>query len=236
MPIGITLLAKDVKTGPELSPFLKKRGYNLLSLEQNGKNSLPPGCLEADLVLFETYDGDHAGLLHVKTLINNHNKPVIILTKQMGDLLRSEYYRLGVQDLITAPWFPKVLDVRIRAALRRAGYVETKNQIVQWQMGEDHLTLQTERHSAFLNGNELKLTFSQWNILSTLVGNGGVALSRSYLLRECLHFEQGDTRTLDNHIKNLRKVLGNSSSIETIHGYGYKLNGKQIKTAENSES
>jgi len=232
MPIGITLLTRDEQTGTELAPYLKKDGYNLLCLNMKSQDPLPPACLDADLVLIETGDGDYPGLIHVKDLIRTHLKPVIILTRKMDDLLKAEYFRLGVQDLISIPWYLKVLDLRIKAALKRAGYVEKSMRIVQWQMDKDRLTLHTDKHNVFLNDEELKLTFSQWNILSTLVGNGGVALSRSYLLRECLHFEQGDTRTLDNHIKNLRKVLGNNSHIETIHGYGYKLNGRQIKPQE----
>ncbi|MBN2627600.1 MAG: response regulator transcription factor, partial [Spirochaetales bacterium] len=186
----------------------------------------------ADLVLIETEDGDYLELIHVKELIQSHNKPVIILSRKMDNLLRAEYYRLGVQDLIMTPWYPKVLDLRIIAALKRTSYENNLNQTVRWQMGDDRLILQADKHNAFLNGRELKLTFSQWNILYTLVGNGGVALSRSYLLRECLNFEKGDTRTLDNHIKNLRKVLGSNSHIETIHGYGYKLNGRQFQPQE----
>ncbi len=229
MSIGVTLLTKDSQTAADLAPFLKKQGYNLLNLNMNAKSALPPGCMDADLVLYEALNNDHSALVHTKELIEFQKKPVIILARNLNDLFKAEFYRLGVQDLIMAPWFYKVVDMRIKQALQREGYREKERPVVEWQLGNDILIIESERHRAFINGEELKLTFSQWNILSTLVGNGGVALSRNYLLRECLHFEQGDTRTLDNHIKNIRKVLGSSDHIETMHGYGYKLNGRQVK-------
>ena len=229
MSIGISLFARNEYTLNELSLGLTDRGYNLFTYFRGKHNIHSTQSYERDVLLFEVGENDIDCLLMIKDILKVYKKPVLVIGEVINDLYSDELYKLGVQDVISMPWYLKVIDLRIRAALKRVDYEENENKIIRWKMNEDILVLQQERHMAFLNDKEIKLTFSQWNILLILVGQGGVALSRNYLLRECLHFEKGDTRTLDNHIKNIRKVLNNSSTIETIHGYGYKLNGKLIK-------
>lgn len=233
MAINLTLFLEAATADEELLSPLTGKGYALKVQVKEKKIIIPPSCYDANLILFELAPRDFVSLEVIKELIHIHRKPVVLVSHGADPLIHADLWDMGVQDIVNKPWSMAVLDYRIRAALERIGFMEEKNRLLQWRLdGGRLLTLFQDRHVAMLDDRELKLTFSQWNILTTLVGNGGVALSRNYLLRECLHFEQGDTRTLDNHIKNIRKVLGGSSCIDTIHGYGYKLNGGQYRPSK----
>ncbi|MDC7220676.1 MAG: response regulator transcription factor [Spirochaetales bacterium] len=228
MAIGITLFFKDNKTESELLPYLGAEGYRVQALLVDEGATALHEAIEGDCLLFELGEGDFSLLTSLKELIEKQKKPLIVLSRNISALVRAELYRMGVQDVIPLPWTSQALGLRIRKALSRSGFKERNRSELFWQFKEDRLKLDFDGHLVYLNDKELSLTNSQWTILVALIDNDGLPLSRSFLLRQCLQFEQGNTRTLDNHIKNIRKQLGNRSYIETMRGYGYKLSGKAL--------
>ena len=87
------------------------------------------------------------------------------------------------------------------------------------------ISLYLERHEVYLDGEKIELTLKEFELLKLLIQNRGKVLTRDYLLDKVWGYEFfGETRTVDVHIRYLRKKLGENSSIETIRGVGYKLN------------
>jgi len=112
--------------------------------------------------------------------------------------------------------------------LKRSGKgTGIKEQKGIWKLGKDIFSMDSVTHRAFLNDREIELTSAEWKILCALTENPGIVFSRDHLLGECLDYmAEGSERTIDTHIKNIRKKLGKNEWIETVRGWGYRFSGK----------
>ena len=94
-------------------------------------------------------------------------------------------------------------------------------------LGDDTLTLDTALHRAEINGTGLTLTAAEWNILVHLARNTPQLFSRMQILDHCLgSIAEGSERTVDTHVKNIRRKLGRDDWIETVRGFGYRFSGE----------
>lgn len=126
---------------------------------------------------------------------------------------------MGADDYITKPFGVMELISRIKAVLRR-----TQTQKVN-TVSLDEITIDEERHIVYINGEQVELTYKEYEILKLLIINKGIVLTRDRLMENIwgYDFEQGN-RTVDVHIQSLRKKLGHSGDhIKTIRHVGYKI-------------
>jgi DNA-binding response OmpR family regulator len=150
--------------------------------------------------------------------------PIILLTARVEEEDHVIGLELGADDYVTKPFRPRELVARVRAVLRRAGGGLPKNTILR--IGE--ITLDRESHLVTLGDQQIDLTPSEFDLLSTLMSTPGRVFSRMELLDRIqgIAFE-GYERTIDVHIKNLRAKLEtdtrNPRYIETVYGVGYRL-------------
>ena len=153
------------------------------------------------------------------------NMPIIMLTAKNMESDKVEGLVCGADDYITKPFSIKELLARITSVLRRYNINSTRK--------EDILTLKDIRldlikHEVSKNGEKLDLTLKEFDLLKILLQNKGKVLSRNFLLDEIWGYEfYGETRTVDVHIRYLRKKIesahSNEKYIETIRGIGYKI-------------
>jgi DNA-binding response OmpR family regulator len=146
--------------------------------------------------------------------------PIIILTARGEESDRISGLELGADDYVTKPFSPKEVVARVTALLRRAGRTATG--------GPQHygrITIDVDRHTVALDGEDVKLTAKEFLLLQYLVQHKGRVLSRDLLLSDVWGYNYtGGTRTVDVHIRRLREKLPPlSESIETIKQFGYKL-------------
>ena len=148
--------------------------------------------------------------------------PVIMLTAKCSEYDRIKGLDLGADDYITKPF--SVLEVlsRIRAVLRRCETEETQSQLV---IG--NITLHVDKRTVFINDNEITLTYKEFELLHYLMLNEGIVLSRERILEQVWGFDyNGESRTVDMHIKSLRQKLADGgSNIKTVRNVGYKIGG-----------
>jgi len=148
--------------------------------------------------------------------------PVIMLTARGAEYDKVRGLDLGADDYVVKPFGVMELLARIRALLRRAG---------NGQMAEEQrlsiagILLYPDRHQCFADEKEVELTFKEFELLQYLMENKGLVLSRDKLLRAVWGYDfEGETRTVDVHIGNLRQKLGEQgNAIETIRGVGYRI-------------
>jgi len=153
------------------------------------------------------------------------NLPVVVLTAKASEPERVAGLRAGADDYLVKPFSPRELIARVEAVLRRSGHVGFG---VATAYGGGALLLDTERREVAVRGREVALTRSEFDLLAVLAGRPGRVWSRLELLSRLQgNGFEGFERTVDAHVKNLRRKLGdeppNPTLVLTVTGVGYKL-------------
>lgn len=152
--------------------------------------------------------------------------PVIMLSAKSTEIDKVTSLENGADDYITKPFGIMELLSRVKAVLRRSG---GKTAQKQGQLSCQGLLLDLDRRTASYESTEIVLTYKEFELLAYLMRNRGTAVSRDRLLEEVWGFQyEGETRTVDAHIKTLRQKLEAAECrnlIGTVRGYGYKIGG-----------
>ncbi|NKE61655.1 response regulator transcription factor [Lentzea sp. PSKA42] len=218
------LVAEDnVMQADMLGRYLRQEGYRVrivhdgsAALDEVRRN--PPDLLILDVMMPEV-----DGLDVVRTLRNESDVPVLMLTAKSteDDLLHG--LDLGADDYVTKPYSPRELMARVRTLLRRVHRTSSNSGIA---LGD--LKIDPDRHEVTVRGNAVECTASEFRILHTMAASPGRVFSRAQLL-SAVHGLDGyiTARTIDAHIMNLRKKIEvqprTPAYLLTVHGVGYKL-------------
>lgn len=155
-----------------------------------------------------------------------NNTPIIMLTAKNEEIDKVLGLEFGADDYISKPFGIRELMARIKAVLRRyENVVPESTSTAEHILKIDDLEINIERHQVTVNGNNVELTLKEFELLSYLAEKRGHVVTRDQLLDKIWGIEYaGETRTVDVHIRYLRKKLGDEDKyIETVRGKGYKL-------------
>ena len=143
-----------------------------------------------------------------------------MLTARSDERDELQGFELGVDEYISKPFSPKILVARIEAILRRTN---PKGQETLLTCGG--IEVDKEAHQVKINGQDVELSYKEFELLTYFMENEGIALSREKILNNVWDYDYyGDARTIDTHVKKLRSKLGEQGNmIKTIWGMGYKL-------------
>jgi DNA-binding response OmpR family regulator len=145
--------------------------------------------------------------------------PVIMLTARDEEPDRVAGLELGADDYVTKPFSPRELTARVKAVLRRTGSPTATDDVLA--LGP--VTLAHSAREVHVDGREVELTQREFDLLEYLMRHSGQVVTRDQLLESVWGFlSPGETRTVEVHIAQLRKKLGNPEVIKTIRGLGYK--------------
>lgn len=161
-------------------------------------------------------------LRKLKASAKTRHIPVIMLTAKSAEYDKVLGLDCGADDYITKPFGIMELLSRIRAVLRRAGQADEGSVLTAGR-----LTMDVERHLVLADGKEVTLTLKEFELLKYLMKNSGIVLTRDKLLHKVWGYDyEGETRTVDVHIRTLRQKLGEAGAIiETVRGVGYRVGG-----------
>ncbi|WP_027339231.1 response regulator [Halonatronum saccharophilum] len=222
------LVVDDEENIVQLIKFnLEKEGYEVIAA-YDGEKALEevdiekPKLVILDLMLPKV-DG-----LEVCRKIRGNNQysklPIIMLTAKSEELDKVLGLEMGADDYVTKPFSPRELIARVKAILRRAN---TKNNTKKSIVRVKDLQLDLDKYKVEIKGNELDLTPKEFDLMAIFLSHPGQVFSRDYLLQEIWGYDyHGDTRTVDVHIRRLRKKIEEWSEddyISTVRGVGYKL-------------
>lgn len=182
-------------------------------------------CLENnyDLVLLDVMLPEVDGFALCRELRKKSDVPVIFITARHKESDRLHGYRLGCDDYIAKPFSLAELYAKVTALIRRA-----KGTVHNEAMTAGSIQLNPYRCTVFINDSEVSLAPMEFAILKILMENRGRLVSRESLLIRVWGYDfEGNDRVVDNHMKKLRKALGDASGqIKTVFKKGYKLEGE----------
>ena len=203
---------------------IKAEGFRVLT-EKNGEKGLKAALREKpDLIVLDLMLPGLDGLAVCKQLRKTAataHTPVLMLTAKGEEIDRVVGFELGADDYMVKPFSPRELILRIRAILRRGEGVPEQPTVIR----HDDLMIDTEKHCVFIGDAPLELTVTEFNLLLELVRSRGRAWTRDQLLDRVWGYRfEGYHRTVDTHIRRLRRKLGPlSDNIETVRGIGYRF-------------
>ena len=180
---------------------------------------------QPDLILLDIMLPDEDGvsiLKKLKSRPDTENIPVIMMTAKSSEYDKVLGLDSGADDYITKPFGVMELISRVKAVIRRSDRSKgSAGEVLK--IGE--LVLDEQKHEVYARGQEVSLTFKEFELLSYLMKNRGLVLSRDKILNTIWNYEyEGESRTVDVHIGSLRQKLGTCGDfIKTIRGIGYKI-------------
>ncbi|MFT3951025.1 MAG: response regulator transcription factor [Oscillospiraceae bacterium] len=209
-----------------ISCALRSGGYAVSAFETPEEFQKAVRTQTPDLILLDIMLPMTDGLTVLRGLRANPATaavPVIMVTAKSSELDKVSGLEEGADDYIAKPFGVMELLSRIKAVLRRAGKPEQAEEVLT--VGE--VSVDIPRHTVTCPSGEVVLTFKEFEMLAYLMRNKGIAVTREKLMRKVWGFSyEGETRTVDMHVKTLRQKLeqaGCENFITTVRGIGYKI-------------
>lgn len=217
-------IVEDDSNIREIEMFaLKNSGYTVEGFE-NAKNFFHRlADKKPDLVLLDIMLPDVDGmdiLRRIRTTPETKKIPVIMVTAKTTEIDKVKGLDLGADDYITKPFGVMELISRVKALLRRTMNLEDEKIITNGV-----ITMDTEKRTVYAGENSIELTYKEFELLKLLLKNAGIVLRREIIMERVWGADfEGESRTLDMHIKTLRQKLGDYGSvIKTVRNVGYQV-------------
>ena len=200
--------------------YMDKEGFDTVTAN-NGKKAVELFKSEAPaIVILDVMMPRMDGWEVCRQIRKDSKVPIIMLTAKGEEMDELQGFECGADEYIAKPFSPKILTARVDAIIRRAYGVDS-NEIIE--IGG--ITIDKAAHIVKIDGEEIELSYKEFELLTYFVENKGLALSREKILNNVWNYDYyGDARTIDTHVKKLRKKMGEKGDyIKTIWGMGYKF-------------
>lgn len=202
--------------------FLERAGYRIIEAE-NGLEAMEifyENNKEIGLLILDVMMPKMDGWQVCREVRQSSQVPIIMLTARSEERDELQGFELGVDEYISKPFSPKILVARVEAILRRSRGMDADE-----SMDAGGIVIDKAAHRVQIDGEDIDLSFKEFELLTYFVENQGIALSREKILNNVWNYDYfGDARTIDTHVKKLRnKLQGKGNYIKTIWGMGYKF-------------
>jgi two-component system, OmpR family, alkaline phosphatase synthesis response regulator PhoP len=222
----VLVVEDDSKTADIVKRYLEKDGYDVLTAGDGlqglaAARESSPDLIVLDLLLPELGGQDLCRILRSESLV-----PIVMLTALSTEPDRLAGLDLGADDYVSKPFSPRELVARVRAVLRRSSLEVNRRDSAT--LNFPGLSLDLERCTIYLNGEEVRTTPTEFRILAALAREPGRVFSRSQLVEKALGYDyDGMERTVDVYVLKLRRKIERDPNhpeyIRTVYGMGYKF-------------
>jgi DNA-binding response OmpR family regulator len=225
MAVTVLVVEDERKLRDFIRSYLERAGFTVLSTGSGAEALTIAASAAPDLVVLDLGLPDVPGETVARELRASGGTPIVMLTAKSGEEDRIRGLELGADDYVTKPFSPRELVLRVQAILRR-GSPAADSGIVSY--GEGQLLIDEPQRTVTVRGEQTGLTPTEWGLLVALATVPGRVYSRFELINRVRGYEfEGYERTVDSHVKNLRrKVEADPASphiILTVLGGGYRL-------------
>jgi DNA-binding response OmpR family regulator len=221
----ILLIDDDPAVHDVVRPYLEREGY-LVHSSMDGRDGIAmSSASRAALLIVDLMLPDVSGTVVLQEVRQHSQVPIMMLSGRAGTEQRIEALIAGADDYMMKPFSPRELAARVSAMLRRAAGAGFSQKVLTFDDGR--LEIDAIRHEVRVDGRACELTVTEYEILAALAGHPGRVYSRAELTYHSRgHDFEGYERTVDAHVKNLRRKLADPAAaqvVETVRGVGYRL-------------
>ncbi len=202
--------------------YLINEGFHVMEAE-NGKKALDFFFEQSiDLIILDIMMPEYDGWSVCRSIRQESDVPIIMLTARSEESDRVFGFELGADDYVTKPFSMKELLMRVKALLKRSSNISQDERVI------GNIKIDIKAHKVFIGGNEIDLSPKEYDLLIYLSQNKDLALMRENILDKVWGYDYyGDLRTVDTHVKRLRrKIQDSTAKIETVRGVGYRFEVK----------
>ncbi|HYA39823.1 MAG TPA: response regulator [Syntrophobacteraceae bacterium] len=222
----ILVVEDEIKIAQILKDYLVSAGFRVSCLDRGDSVPVHVKQSRPSLILLDVMIPGMNGLDVCRAIRQFSNVPIIMITARVEEIDRLLGLELGADDYICKPFSPREVVARVKAVLRRACSADVSKTLTAAE-----LVIIEETRQALAGGTELKLTPCEYNLLKMLMSHPDRIFSRNEMINAVQGYDfEGYDRTIDSHVKNLRKkiakCLPDKEIISTIYGVGYKLNSR----------
>ena len=220
----ILVVDDELRMRKLIKDFLATKGYSILEAEdgEKGLEVYEENKNKISLILLDVMMPKLDGWSVLRQIRQESKVPIIMLTARGEEQDELFGFELGVDEYISKPFSPKILVARVEAILKRT------NQDEKEVKDYGGIEIDKEGRTVKVDGKLIELSLREYELLTYLVDNENIALSRDKILNNVWNYDYyGDSRTIDSHIKKIRHKLGKKGKyIQTMRGVGYKFEVK----------
>ena len=226
MSATILVVEDERKIRDLVRSYLEREGFQVVTTASGAEAIALAETVDPELVVLDLRLPDVPGEEVAREVRSRSQVPILMLTARSAGEDRIRGFELGADDYVTKPFSPRELVLRVQAILRRAGSDAPVEETASF--GDGELVLDDARRTAVVRGEEVLLTPTEWAVLASLCRSPGRVYSRFELVNRARGYEfEGYERTIDSHVKNLRRKIERDPHdpriLQTVLGVGYRL-------------
>ncbi len=220
----IYFIEDDVNINELLSYALKANSFDVIGFECSKDFWLKVECEKPDLIILDIMLPNENGvdiLRKLKSNVSTSEIPVIMLTAKSEEMDKIKCFDLGADDYLVKPFSVLELVARINARLKN----KNSNKVLEKVITYKEIKIMLDKREVFVDDKFVQLTYKEFELLTYFIYNKELVVTRNQILQKIWGFDfEGESRTVDMHIKTLRqKLLDSGKYIKTIRSVGYKL-------------
>jgi two-component system alkaline phosphatase synthesis response regulator PhoP len=218
----ILVVEDEASIASFVSLYLKNAGYAVNAVPTGGDALAQVEAEQPALIVLDLMLPDIDGIEVCRRIRQRRDIPILMLTARDEDVDKIIGLEVGADDYMTKPFNPRELVARVKSILRRSAPAQRDRESAQIRHGE--LLVDSGRREVHVADDEIQLAPKEFDLLWELLDHRGLVLTRDQLLERVWGYTfAGDTRTVDVHVRQLRRKLGEASPIVTVWGVGYKV-------------
>ena len=226
MTATVLLVEDERKLRDLVRTYLERAGFSVLSTDSGAEAITVAESAAPDLIVLDLGLPDVPGETVAREVRAVSSTPILMLTAKTSEEDRIAGLELGADDYVTKPFSPRELVLRVQAILRRNAPPASDRGVTRFSDGT--LVIDEPRRVAEVRGAEVELTPTEWGILVALATVPGRVYSRFELINRVRGYDfEGYERTIDSHVKNLRRKIEEDPAspeiVQTVLGGGYRL-------------
>src|ERR671926_267035 len=219
---NVLVVEDEASIASFVSLYLKNAGYAVRTAATGSEALAQLAAEQPGLIVLDLMLPDIDGIEVCRRIRTRSDVPILMLTARDEDVDKIIGLEVGADDYLTKPFNPRELVARVKSVLRRAAPAREERESAQLRHGD--LVIDAGRREVRVGDQEIQLAPKEFDLLWELLDHRGLVLTRDQLLERVWGYTfAGDTRTVDVHVRQLRRKLGDDCPVATVWGVGYKV-------------
>jgi len=221
-PHSVLVVEDETSIASFVAAYLRNAGYTVTTAASAQAALVQLAGDVPALVILDLNLPDGDGVELCRRIRKTSDVPILMLTARDEDIDKIIGLEVGADDYMTKPFNPRELVARVKSILRRAAPERRRTESEELQHGD--LNINSGKREVHVGDEEIRLAPKEFDLLWELLDHRGIVLTRDQLLERVWGYTfAGDTRTVDVHVRQIRRKLGDASPIVTVWGVGYKV-------------